>query len=1437
MPNDVEYEYHIRVIRDLLLDAFTAEDLRDCFLYTANDNLKPLLHKFGAKDNLAAMVAATITYCEKSKRWAELLKEVEEANPNQWERYKDRVRSPIPSTPPPPPGPPIPAPPTQEGFLPNLTRKQRQFILIGAIVVGIVLLLLLWDSDQMDKVPRLTVESHHSGDLVDLKEQLSGTYAGLESDWHLWSIVHPSSSGYWVQKQFIVAEPDGEWTIEARFGYESSRDIGESFEFLLLAVEEGSDGEKLLQNAQGRPIEKLPTEKVYALETLPGLIRAAPTDCWLADFWANDAWAGEPLTTTREITSTFLFQEWADPPFPGMPETGWTARFVRRIRFPADDAYCFYRVRDNEVELLIDGETLSIPRDAPEWMYAESECVDLEAGFHDIQVDLANTGGRRAVVELWYTGDGIKIPEDGTSGIWQAIFYPTAELGEMPVWRTNFPGPALNYEWSSGDESPVISFGARFTSTLVVTRTARYRFDLELDDGGQFYIDGEMVLDEFHGGPGKYVIERNLEVGSHTLRLDYYEYLDGQYARIRWAIVPEPVHPVQRILFVSNRDRDGDDEIYVMDSNGANPIQLTENAVWDHHPAWSPDGSRIVFASAREEAVRLYVMDADGGNVQPLNVSGYEPRWSPDGSRIAFVSEEDGDPDIYVVDADGIGARNLTNNNDTDYAPDWSPDGSHLVFETDREEGDFEIYVMAADGANPVNLSHHAEGWDGTPTWSPDGQSIAFSSRRNDNVDIYIMDADGENQQRMTTWELEDKFPDWSLDGRCLVFQGTDAKGGGGWGQIYYTVPGQDADRVALTDSYGKHEVPQWSPLSQGFIFESLTNGNDVKQGAMAAAGNYVWTGGSGGVVRWDRDNPDRSRKFLSEDGLAGNDVKAILAESDTTIWFGTGEWFGGSGLSRYTFDEGREIWRTFSASDGLGVDTVLSLYHDSQDRIWAGTAWAGPRTLDGQRWTGFDEASSERVYCIYESANGALWFCFLDKGIARYDPLAPKDTAWQQINLKELLGSDNNDYLYPTDIVQDASGELWITTNAGVVRCNCDGEPDTISAQAAGGELDVWASAARRDKEDVLWFATTEGVVRVNPDGQRRRYTSKDGLTGTIYALALDDEGILWAAGNGLNRYDAENDRWLGYRLTDGLAHNNVSAILQDNAGALWFAQQLNWPGGVTRYTPGSNQTWERFDTDDGLSASNVHVLYQDRDGRIWLGFNQTGGGACRYDPDTETWLCYEQNPYSLVSNNVDSIVQTSDGAMWFGTSGGGLSRFDGEDWEAYTQANSALLSDEVHCLAEDSTGALWITTDQGVNRFLYETGEWRPLTTDTSELINNKVWAVAPDREQGIWLGTKEGLSHYNIETRRWRNYQDGPKVLWSTDGCSQSLLVDRYGTLWMGTDEGLYRQTPDGGWLHLTPLNGLASNHILAIFEDVDGVIWIGTPSGISRLTIKQ
>ncbi len=177
-------------------------------------------------------------------------------------------------------------------------------------------------------------------------------------------------------------------------------------------------------------------------------------------------------------------------------------------------------------------------------------------------------------------------------------------------------------------------------------------------------------------------------------------------------------------------------QIYVMNADGSNKKNLTNNAAWnDGDPAWSPDGSKIVFASYENGPLNVWTMNADGSHRTALTAGGSDtdPVWSPDGSKIAFASRRDGNWEIYVMKADGSNQVNVTNNVADDRHPAWSPDGATIVFSSARAHphsvgGD--LWFMSPDGSNLVPFDHHPAGYsDGDyPAFSPDGTQVVFAA-------------------------------------------------------------------------------------------------------------------------------------------------------------------------------------------------------------------------------------------------------------------------------------------------------------------------------------------------------------------------------------------------------------------------------------------------------------------------------------------------------------------------------------------------------------------------------------------------------------------------------------------------------------------------------------------------------------------------------------
>lgn len=205
-------------------------------------------------------------------------------------------------------------------------------------------------------------------------------------------------------------------------------------------------------------------------------------------------------------------------------------------------------------------------------------------------------------------------------------------------------------------------------------------------------------------------------------------------------------------------------DVFAMDAGGGNEVHLTDDPASDGDPAWSPDGSQIAFVSDRTGNAEIYLMDADGANPTPLTNSmeaEAAPAWSPDGRKIAFERGAD----IWTMNRDGSEQINLTTSAILEHSPAWSPDGTRIAFDSNAA-GNSEVFVMPAHGGPATNLTNFSEGFaaDAQPSWSPNGSRIAFMSNRVpvDNSEIFVMDADGENQANLTQNQASDHFPVWS---------------------------------------------------------------------------------------------------------------------------------------------------------------------------------------------------------------------------------------------------------------------------------------------------------------------------------------------------------------------------------------------------------------------------------------------------------------------------------------------------------------------------------------------------------------------------------------------------------------------------------------------------------------------------------------------------
>jgi TolB protein len=320
--------------------------------------------------------------------------------------------------------------------------------------------------------------------------------------------------------------------------------------------------------------------------------------------------------------------------------------------------------------------------------------------------------------------------------------------------------------------------------------------------------DSDVVMDGFVYDSGNDdVVGGKRYLGSSTVvRLMAHRFADELVFRY----TGEPGIARTKIAYVS--ELGAARELFVMDYDGYEPKQITADGFLNLMPRWSPDRRFLVFTAYRNRNTQDIDMIelATGKRWTMVSLAGLNitPAFSPDGNFLAFATSQDGNSEVYKLDTRSKALQRLTVNAGGDLSPSWSTTGRELVFTSDRG-GAPQLYLMSADGSNVRRLTFEGD-YNAAPAWSPRGNWIAYVCRtQKKEYKLCLISPDGQKRVQLTNGPGVDDSPSWSPDGRHLVFSST----ADGKSQIYMiNVDGKDLERLTFVGTH--NSAPAWSPAS-----------------------------------------------------------------------------------------------------------------------------------------------------------------------------------------------------------------------------------------------------------------------------------------------------------------------------------------------------------------------------------------------------------------------------------------------------------------------------------------------------------------------------------------------------------------------------------------------------------------------------------------------
>lgn len=530
-----------------------------------------------------------------------------------------------------------------------------------------------------------------------------------------------------------------------------------------------------------------------------------------------------------------------------------------------------------------------------------------------------------------------------------------------------------------------------------------------------------------------------------------------------------------------------------------------------------------------------------------------------------------------------------------------------------------------------------------------------------------------------------------------------------------------------------------------------------------------------------------------------------------------------------------------YTSEDGLSHDRTNIIMQDQDGYIWTG-GWGGINRFDGRNFSSFKHGAGEmaavttsRIDGIIDDQAGFLWLRGLDKRIYCFDKKTEQYISLKDLNLGETaLKATEIDYLSP--------GLVGITTQ-GMGACmiaNTQGKLHAMAfntrAKGVGKIASDSVSFIFSDQYHQIWLGTQQGIygIKINKKRGYERIDLQNQVLASLKFTSFSEDKSMVYLGTATG-YLVTINKISHSVLVRQVTNDVIVGLRKSENNALLYG--ITNKGLLLTLNDKVNLV-STIKIDDKLNAS---MIFEDRSGNLWI--EHSIKGVIRYVPGTGK-LHWFPGRADGINNGLQkhNILQDDLGRIWVNMKGGGFGYFDERkmvisgDYLAEGESVKGVFPDMVnHCLY-DRFGVIWLATHKGLVKIIPLNSDFDSQTvTDNSNRLANYVRGIASDQYGRTWMGTKNGqVFLYKNGVVQPNPFENLPK---NGFGSVYAILEDHKGSIWIGTKgNGLFKADPlstGGKSYRLTHFkhnssqkNSINSDKVVALFEDKNNRIWVGT-----------